>query len=96
VQYCVTITRGDGTVREEAWKIPKRPRDQNQLAKNIVDLPSGETVEGLVGNGKNPHAVALGRIGGPKGGKARARMLTESQRSKIARNAVWKRWMGKK
>lgn len=34
---------------------------------------------------KNPHAVALGKLGGPKGGRARARNLTPDQRSDIAR-----------
>lgn len=42
--------------------------------------------------GKNPHAVALGRAGGLKGGKARAAKLTAEQRSDIARKAALKRW----
>jgi len=42
--------------------------------------------------GKNPAAVALGRLGGLKGGKARAEKLTPEQRSKIARVAAEKRW----
>ena len=41
---------------------------------------------------KNPHAVALGKLGGSKGGKIRAAKLTSEQRSKIARNAVIARW----
>jgi hypothetical protein len=41
---------------------------------------------------KNPHAVALGRLGGSKGGKIRAAKLTSEQRSEIARNAVLARW----
>jgi hypothetical protein len=41
---------------------------------------------------KNPHAVALGKLGGSKGGKIRAAKLTSEQRSKIARNAVLARW----
>ena len=41
---------------------------------------------------KNPHAVALGRLGGQKGGKARAEKLTSEQRSEIARKAVQARW----
>ena len=43
-------------------------------------------------NGKNPHAVALGRLGGLKGGKARASKLTPEQRSEIAKRAAQKRW----
>jgi hypothetical protein len=41
---------------------------------------------------KNPHAVALGKLGGSKGGKIRASKLTAEQRSNIARNAVIARW----
>jgi hypothetical protein len=41
---------------------------------------------------KNPHAVALGRLGGSKGGRIRASRLTPAQRSEIARNAVLARW----
>lgn len=42
--------------------------------------------------GKNPHAVALGYLGGKKGGKARATKLTSEQRSEIARKAATARW----
>jgi hypothetical protein len=41
---------------------------------------------------KNPHAVALGKMGGSKGGKLRAAKLTPEQRSDIARKAVLVRW----
>lgn len=41
---------------------------------------------------KNPHAVALGRIGGKKGGVARAKKLSPDQRSEIARKASRARW----
>jgi len=41
---------------------------------------------------KNPHAVALGKMGGSKGGKIRAAKLTAEQRSEIARKAVQARW----
>jgi hypothetical protein len=45
---------------------------------------------------KNPHAVALGRkggkVGGPKGGKARWEGLSPEQRSELARKAVRARW----
>jgi hypothetical protein len=44
---------------------------------------------------KNPHAVALGRKGGLKGGVARANMLTPDQRSQIARAAAQARWGAK-
>lgn len=41
---------------------------------------------------KNPHAVALGKLGGFKGGKARAAKLSSKQRSEIAKDAAKKRW----
>lgn len=71
---------------------PKRPRDANQLAKNIVDLSVGDVVEADPDYGKNPAAVALGRLGGLKGGKARAKKLSPSRRSEIARIAAEARW----
>ena len=70
----------------------KRPRDLNELAKTIVSLATGETVEVLHDSGKNPAAVMLGRLGGLKGGKARAKALSPRKRSEIARNAAKKRW----
>jgi len=42
--------------------------------------------------GKNPNAVALGRLGGLKGGKARASKLSPEQRKDIAKKAAQKRW----
>jgi hypothetical protein len=45
--------------------------------------------------GKNPAAVALGRLGGMKGGRARAASLTPEQRSEIARKAAKTRWSSK-
>jgi hypothetical protein len=45
---------------------------------------------------KNPAAVALGRLGGKKGGKARAESLTPEKRAEIARKAAAARWKGKK
>ena len=41
---------------------------------------------------KNPHAVALGKLGGKKGGKARAAKLSPERRSEIARLAARARW----
>lgn len=41
---------------------------------------------------KNPHAVALGRKGGKKGGKARMAKLTAAERSELARRAIRARW----
>lgn len=75
---------------------PKRPRDTNQLAKSIVDLSTGQAEEKDPDEGKDPAAVALGRKGGLKGGKARASSLTPEQRSEIASNAAKARWNPKK
>jgi hypothetical protein len=46
--------------------------------------------------GKNPAAVALGRLGASKGGKARAAKLSPMRRSEIARQAILARWAAKK
>ena len=64
-------------------KKKKRPRDLSQLAKSIVDEATGEEEPTAEDNGKNPHAVALGRLGGKKGGPARAKKLTKEQRKEI-------------
>lgn len=65
----------------------KKPRDLNRLASAIVQEATGEAPEEPP-SGKNPHAVALGRLGGQKGGKARAEKLTPEQRREIARKAA--------
>jgi len=75
---------------------PKRPRDANQLAKAIVDLATGEAEESIEptpeDDGKDPAAVALGRKGGLKGGRARAAKMTPEERSEAARKAAKARW----
>lgn len=63
----------------------KRPTDPNRLAKQIID-EAAENVE------KDPAAVALGRRGGLKGGKARAEKLSPEKRAEIARLAARARW----
>lgn len=70
----------------------KRPKDTNQLAKNIVDLAIGEKEEFVQESNKNPHAVELGRLGGLKGGKARAKKLSAKRKSEIAKKAARTRW----
>jgi hypothetical protein len=70
----------------------KRPRDPNQLGKLIADIATGEVEDTLDNSGKNPAAVALGRKGGLKGGKARAARMTAEERSEAARRAARKRW----
>ena len=72
----------------------KRPRDVNKLAATIVqETTDGKPTETT--SKKNPHAVALGRLGGLKGGKSRAKKLTKKQRSEIARKAARARWSKK-
>lgn len=71
---------------------PKRPRDTSQLAKLIVDIATGEVEEENAYEGKDPAAVALGRKGGLKGGKARAKKLSAKRRSAIAKKAAKARW----
>ena len=74
-------------------KRPARPRDMNQLAKRIVDISIGEAAdEPVQETDKNPHAVALGRLGGLRGGKVRADRLAPERRSEIARAAAHSRW----
>jgi len=65
-------------------------QDENQIAFNVVnkatfDKPAKESQ-------KNPAAVALGRLGGLKGGKARAAKLSASKRKAIAKKAAKTRW----
>jgi hypothetical protein len=67
----------------------KTPRDPNQLAAHIVALTTGEEPPKVE---KNPAAVMLGRLGGLKGGKARAAGLTPERRKEIAQQAAAKRW----
>jgi len=73
----------------------KKSGDINQLAKAIVDQATDETPPILTENGKNAAAVSLGRLGGKKGGPARAKKLTNARRSEIARKAAEARWRGK-
>lgn len=73
-------------------KTPKRPRDSNQLAKLIADLATGEKTDPLPTHEKDPAAVALGRKGGLKGGRARAESLTPKERSEISQKAAKARW----
>jgi len=72
---------------------PKRPRDLNQLAAAITEAATeGEPRPAPERPEKNPHAAALGRLGGKKGGAARAKALTPEQRREIAKKAAAARW----
>ena len=70
-----------------------KPRDLNKLAAAIAGEATGGAPEEPPDN-RNPHAVALGKLGGAKGGKARAKKLTPEQRREIARLAAEARWRG--
>jgi hypothetical protein len=77
--------------------MPKRsskPRDLNAMAAAIVDQATSDEPERDPDEGKNPAAVELGRLGGKKGGKARAEKLTPERRSEIAQKAAQARWRG--
>ena len=76
----------------------KRPRDISQLAASIVaDATAEDKPEKLqvATPGKNPAAVALGRLGGLKGGKARAAKLSAKRKKEIAKKAAEARWKKK-
>jgi len=60
--------------------------DHNQKAHSIVQQATAE---------KNPAAVALGRLGGKVGGKARAASMTPEKRKEIAQKAAAARWKKK-
>ena len=79
-----------------------RPRDPNELAFRIMLESTGQAAKTEPGTpekapdpAKNPHAVALGRLGGLKGGRARAAKLGARDRSKIAAKAAKARWAKK-
>jgi len=65
----------------------KKVKDVNIIASSIVDKATDE--KHIV---KNPYAVALGRLGGLKGGKARASKLSPERRKEIAKKAAKARW----
>ena len=91
-----TTQRYDGPdMPDRSRNAPKRPRDPNQLAKLIVDIATGEVEDPSPDEGKDPAAVALGRKGGLKGGKARAAKMTAEQRSEAAKKAAAARWSRK-
>lgn len=68
------------------------PRDPNQRAKAVVDFATGQREPDPPAPPKNAAAVELGRLGGLKGGKARAESMTKAERSDSARKAALARW----
>jgi hypothetical protein len=77
----------------ETGKRGQGPKDANQIAFMVVQQATGEIPkEGPKGPQKNQAAVTLGRLGGLKGGRARADKLTAQQRLEIAKKAAKTRW----
>ena len=74
---------------------PKRPRDTNLLAAQVVGEATSDEppeVEEDTRDEISKAAAALGRRGGLKGGKARAKKLSAARRSEIAKKAAEARW----
>lgn len=72
----------------------KRPADVVRNAIKVAKIATGEETEEFASVQKET-ATAIARLGGLKGGKARATQLTPSQRSEIARKAATTRWAAK-
>jgi len=69
--------------------MPKRSSmDENEIAAAVVAEATGQEMP----REKNPAAVTLGRLGGQKGGRARAEVLSARKRKAIARKAAAARW----
>lgn len=73
-----------------------KDHDFATVARNVVEQAIGERLDGSplpeTDTGKNAAAVALGKLGGAKGGKARAEALSPAKRKEIARKAARARW----
>jgi hypothetical protein len=72
-----------------------------EVARSVVEHAIGEQMDGNPlpappEDKRNPHAVALGSLGGKKGGKARANKLSGKRRAEIARKAAKSRWKSSK
>jgi hypothetical protein len=88
--------------RRSSKSVPKRKstdHDFTVVARRVVEQAIGERLDGSPlpdpAEGKNPHAVALGKLGGAKGGTARAKALSAARRKAIARKAALIRWKTK-
>lgn len=79
--------------------MPRRSSKEHDfatVARRVVEQAIGEHLDGTPlenpDAGKNPAAVALGKLGGAKGGRARADKLSPAKRKQIAKKAAMKRW----
>ena len=77
----------DGSCYTNSMERKRKTTDLNILAKSIVEQTTGQPT-----GEKNPAAVALGRLGGLKGGKVRAEKLSAKRRKEIAQKAAKTRW----
>lgn len=91
----------NGTIMPKRTSKKSKPTDISQLARAIVEEATGESLTDQSHSTepskestrkKNPAAVALGKLGGKKGGLARAKKLTPEQRKAIAEKAARARW----
>jgi hypothetical protein len=78
--------------------MPTRPSnkklDFSQIAVQVVEAATKSSLKPTTPSAptKNPAAVALGRLGASKGGKARAKKLSAKKRAQIAKKAATARW----
>jgi hypothetical protein len=77
-------------------KRSSKTRAESQLPADAAEQPPAESTPEPTPPAKNPAAVALGKLGGAKGGYARAKKLTAAQRSESARKAAQARWAKKR
>jgi hypothetical protein len=91
----------NGIIMPKRSSKKSKPKDISQLARAIVEEATGESLTEPSPSSvppkepprkKNPAAVALGKLGGKKGGDARAKKLTPEQRTAIAQKAAQARW----
>jgi hypothetical protein len=85
--------------RSSTAKLTEGSRDFTAVARRVVEQAIGERLDGTPlppspnrDEGKNPAAVALGKLGGPKGGAARAVALSPRRKREIAQKAARARW----
>jgi hypothetical protein len=92
------MPKRSSTGKPKAAKRPGTAKDHDftTVARRVVEQAIGEKLSGEPLDdphaGKNPHAVALGKLGGPKGGRARSEKLSARKRSEIAKRAANARW----
>jgi hypothetical protein len=70
----------------------KRPADVIGAAVLVGRIATGDADESAAEKPKNPAAVALGQLGGQRGGEARAAKLSAADRKAIAQKAAKSRW----